>query len=115
MLHEYSEDTLVEQPTIALFSDMRLGNRELFYRNLPSWRGIQGRETTAEVVLVRAAPPSAEKLNPRSSPEAIELAINEITRDRSTMSLVHANREIYQFLKEGVKVIVQKSGRGDRQ
>ena len=45
-----------------------------------------------------------EKLNPDLPKVAIELAIDELTRDRSTLSLVNANREIYQLLKSGVKV-----------
>ena len=34
----------------------------------------------------------------------MQLAIEELTRDRSLMSSAHANREIYQLLKDGVKV-----------
>jgi len=43
-------------------------------------------------------------MNPDLPPEVIDLAIAEIVRDRSTMSPVSANREIYQMLKEGVRV-----------
>ena len=32
------------------------------------------------------------------------LAVEELSRDRSLMSPAHANREVYQLLKEGVKV-----------
>ena len=35
-------------------------------------------------------------------PEAITAAIDDLTRDRSAMSLAAANRDIYQLLKEGV-------------
>jgi type I restriction enzyme, R subunit len=34
--------------------------------------------------------------------EAIELAIEELTRDRSALSPANANREIYQLLKQGI-------------
>lgn len=43
-------------------------------------------------------------LNPDLPNEALELAIEELTRSRSTLSLENANREIYQLLKTGVKV-----------
>ena len=35
------------------------------------------------------------------------MAIEELTRSRSTLSLENANREIYRLLKDGVKVIFQ--------
>ncbi|MCZ7397065.1 MAG: type I restriction endonuclease, partial [Candidatus Methanoperedens sp.] len=37
-------------------------------------------------------------------PEAIALAIEELTRDRSIMSPANANREVYRLIKNGVKV-----------
>src|SRR5207245_11597230 len=36
--------------------------------------------------------------------EPIELAIEELTRDRNALSLANANREIYQLLKQGIPV-----------
>src|SRR4030095_15009492 len=47
-----------------------------------------------------------ERLNPALPPEAITAAVDELTRDRSAMSLEAANREIYLLLKEGIKVSV---------
>jgi len=48
-----------------------------------------------------------QRLNPGMAGEAIELAIEELTRDRSALSMVHANREVYRLLKDGVKVSVR--------
>ena len=42
-------------------------------------------------------------------PEAITAAVDELTRDRSAMSLEAANREVYFLLKEGIKVSVPES------
>ena len=42
--------------------------------------------------------------------EAITAAVDELTRDRSAMSLEAANREVYLLLKEGIKVSVLDSG-----
>jgi len=47
-----------------------------------------------------------ERLNPALPPEAITAAIDELTRDRSAMSLEAANREVYRLLKEGIPVSV---------
>jgi type I restriction enzyme R subunit len=45
-----------------------------------------------------------QSLNPALPTTAIEAAIDELTRDRSAMLPVSANREIYELLKEGVQV-----------
>jgi type I site-specific restriction-modification system R (restriction) subunit len=62
------------------------------------------RETKSDVVLSTRLRSSLEKLNSNASADEIAIAIDELTRDRSAMSLEAANREIYSLLKEGVKV-----------
>jgi type I restriction enzyme R subunit len=105
MPHEYSEDILIEQPAIALFhDDLKWETANCFEETFRPGGGSQSRETTADVVLVKRLRPVLTRLNKDLPPEAIEEAINEITRDRYTMSPVNANREVYQLLKEGVKV-----------
>ena len=103
-MHEYSEDALVEQPAIALFRDA-LGWETLncLHETLGPG-GTPGRETFAEVVLLRRLRPALERLNPDASREAIELAIEELARDRSALNPAHANREVYRLLKDGVRV-----------
>ena len=46
------------------------------------------------------------RLNPTLPAEAINNAIDEITRNRSAMLLEAANREVYGLLKEGIVVSV---------
>jgi type I restriction enzyme R subunit len=53
-----------------------------------------------------------EKLNPKFPPEAIASALDELTRDRSAMTLAGANREVCGLLKDGVKVVVPDRERG---
>jgi type I restriction enzyme R subunit len=43
---------------------------------------------------------------PELAAEAIQTAIDDLTRDRSAMSLEAANREVYRLLKEGITVSV---------
>ena len=50
-----------------------------------------------------------ERLNLALPPEAITAAVDELTRDRSAMSLEAANREVYLLLKEGIKVSMAES------
>jgi type I restriction enzyme, R subunit len=111
-MNDYSEDTLVEQPAIALFA-------ELGYETANCWSetfgedGTLGRETTAEVVLISKLRPALERLNPDLPTEALEQAIEELIRDRGAMSLANANREVYELLKNGVRVTVSSEDEGD--
>lgn len=81
----YSEDTLVEQPTIKLLAE--LGWETVRSRDL-------NRETQSDAILTARLRPALKRLNPHVPPEAIDQAIAEITRDRSQMSMVAANREL---------------------
>jgi type I restriction enzyme R subunit len=47
-------------------------------------------------------------------PEAIANAVDELTRDRSAMSLEAANREVYRLLKEGITVSVPEREHGGK-
>jgi type I restriction enzyme R subunit len=109
--HAYSEDQLVEQPAIELFSALGWETAsavdEVF-----SGDGPLGRETSAEAMLLPRLRKALERLNPVIPPEGIALAIDELMRDRSAMSLAAANRELYQFLKDGILVSVHDREHG---
>jgi type I restriction enzyme, R subunit len=53
-----------------------------------------------------------ERLNPALPAEAIAAAIDQLTRDKSTMSIAVANRDVYELLKDGAKVSVLDRERG---
>jgi type I restriction enzyme R subunit len=120
MSHAYTEDQLVEQPAIGLFAELGwtcvsameeiFGSAEPSPQPSPSGRGSTaqslGRETKGEVVLVLRLRAALERLNPALPPEAITAAVDELTRDRSAMSLEAANREVYHLLKEGIRVSI---------
>jgi type I restriction enzyme R subunit len=99
----YSEDALIEQPAIKLFAGLRWKTVNC-YDEVFGENGTLGRISPAEVILQKHLRAAIEKLNPDINPDTVNKAIEELTRDRSTMSLVAANRETYQLLKEGVKV-----------
>ena len=101
----YTEDSLVEQPAIALFAELGWETADCFKETFGA-ESTLGRETSSEVVLVSRLRPVLERLNPELPVEALQLAIEELTRDRSLVSSVQANREIYQMLKDGVKVLL---------
>lgn len=103
---DFSEHTLVEQPAVALFRDLGYtavsGFNETFGPH-----GTLGRETTGDVVLAPRLRAALQMLNPKLPAPALDAAIEELTRDRSAQSLVHANREVYRLLKDGVRVTYQ--------
>ena len=127
--HAYTEDQLVEQPAKRLLAELgwslaqphpHLGPLpfcEPSPQPLPAgeepgegvWvdeTGLFGRETKGEVVLVSRLRTALERLNPALPPEAITAAVDELTRDRSAMSLPAANREIYALIKDGIRVSI---------
>ena len=108
-------------------------SRKLSTRTIPTWEGESGqfrtprqiidfivfgatgtllRKMKGEVVLVSRLRAALERLNPALPPEAITAAVDDLTRDRSAMSLEAANREVYLLLKEGIKVSVPDRERG---
>jgi type I restriction enzyme R subunit len=103
--HAYTEDQLVEQPAIGLFAEMGWQTASALDEVLGPG-GSLGRETRGEVVLGERLRAALVRLNPELPTEAIQTAIDEITRDRSAMSLESANREVYRLLKEGLTVSI---------
>ncbi|MEO1561122.1 MAG: type I restriction endonuclease, partial [Cyanobacteria bacterium J06632_19] len=100
--HPDSEEAL-ENATIDLFAQLGWETANCYSEEIGEINTL-GRVTRDEVVLVPKLRSALEKLNPDLPTAAIQLAIEEITRSRSTLSLENANREIYQLLKAGVKV-----------
>ncbi len=103
--HPYTEDQLVEQPAIGLFGTLGWQTLSALEESFGAG-GTLGRETKGEVVLLARLRAALTKLNATLPSEAISNAIDELTRDRSAMSLEAANREVYGLLKEGIAVSV---------
>ena len=106
-MKEYTEDKLIEQPAIKLFKE-GLGYEYIYalYENYGE-NSLLGRQEKDEVVLLKRLEPALVRLNPEVPAQALSLAIEELLRDRSTMSLVNANKEIYKLIKNGIKINVQ--------
>ncbi|MCD8527959.1 MAG: HsdR family type I site-specific deoxyribonuclease [Candidatus Pacebacteria bacterium] len=114
-MNPFNEDNLIEQPVIRLLSELWGTDGEMDFVNAYTDEGDAklGREHQGQVVLVSRLRTTLEKLNSSIAKSAIDDAIEEITKDRSKMSMVKANKEIYELLKNGVKVDVV-SGDGTR-
>lgn len=103
--HAYTEDQLVEQPAIGLFAELGWQTVSAMQETFGPG-GTLGRETSGEVVLLGRLRAALTQLNPGMPSEAIATALDELSRDRSAMSMEAANREIYLLLKEGLKVSI---------
>jgi type I restriction enzyme R subunit len=66
--------------------------------------GTLAREVSGDVVLTKRLSAAICQLNPAVDDGSVAAVIDEVTRDRSHMSVVDANREIYALLKDGVPV-----------
>ncbi|MBE0429549.1 MAG: type I restriction endonuclease subunit R [Thermoleophilia bacterium] len=112
MTRAYSEDALIEQPAIVLFKELGWGYANCFGEFDGAGGSPLGRETTTDVVLVPRLRAALERLNPGLPPESIIAAIEQLTMDRSAMSLAAANGEIYKLLRDGVQVSVSGGAGG---
>ncbi len=113
-MNDYTEDALVEQPAIAVFAALGWRTVNLFNEKFgPESVGTVGRETSAEVVLLPRLREALRRLNSGIGREALRLAVEELTLDRSALSPAEANRQIYRLLKDGVKVSYRVDGDSD--
>jgi type I restriction enzyme, R subunit len=110
-MHPYHESHIVEHPAMLLFEEMAW-QVELALDETFGADGKFGRETPSDVVLPGRLAAALQKLNPSTLPETITLAIDELTRDRSAMSLAAANRDVYTLIKDGIRVSVPDHQRG---
>lgn len=113
MPHAYTEDQLVEQPAVGLFGELGWQTVAASDEVFGSASSL-GRESSGEVVLGNRLRSALVRLNPLLPSDAIDGAVDELTRDRGAMGLASANREIYQLLKEGIKVSVPDGHGGQR-
>ena len=97
------EDTLVEIPTVNIFKELNWETINAF-NEFENGESILNREEKNEVILISRLRDSLIKLNPGIPINSINEAIEEFTRDRTSMSSLKANEEIYRYLKHGMKV-----------
>ncbi|MFN2267986.1 MAG: type I restriction endonuclease subunit R, partial [Desulfonatronovibrio sp.] len=93
----------MERPAIALLEQL---GWDVFdaYGEFDHGSSSLGRENKGEVILKVRLRLSLLELNPELPVEAVHEAIAEICKDRSRMSLAAANKEIYDLIKNGVRV-----------
>ncbi len=102
---EYSEDRLVQQTT-AEFMEQELGWESVYAYNTEvlGEQGTLGRKHEGEVVLMRYLRPKLEELNPGHPDAAYQQAMDQLTATSASKNLLHANREMYARIRDGVRV-----------
>ncbi|MCM8797725.1 MAG: type I restriction endonuclease subunit R, partial [Candidatus Omnitrophica bacterium] len=103
----YSEDSLIKKTAIEIFKELGYAYQDCFEEKFGQDSTL-GRQTTMEVVLIERLRQAIKRLNPELNPEIIEQAIEEIIKDRSALSVVAANKEIYDILTKGAKVSIRR-------
>jgi type I restriction enzyme R subunit len=99
---DFSEDGLVEKPTLELLERIGYEVVDGFNERLGP-EGL-GRDNESQVILHHRLQQKLAELNPDLSANAIDLAVEELIRDRSAMDPVGASRVVWNLLRDGVKV-----------
>lgn len=114
MTGNYSEQQLIEKAAIEVFEALGYTHQNCYDETFgPS--GTLGRETSMDIVIVSRLKDALKRLNQNLPEESITLAIEELTKDRSTLNRTVTNREIYKTVRDGVKVSVRKSDGSEEQ
>lgn len=82
MAQPYSEDQLVEQPAIKIFSALGWQTVSAAEENIGIGSTL-GRETKSDTVLLPRLRAALARLNPTLPPEAIWGAMDQLNRDRA--------------------------------
>ena len=114
---DYNEDVLVKSSAVNIFKEMFQGYNFSFLDVMEEvfktkeQEGTLGRETKTEVILIKKLRDAIINLNQGISEEEIELVLQELLFDRSRLSSIMANKEIYNQLKNGIKIKIKKDGK----
>jgi type I restriction enzyme R subunit len=104
----FSEDVLIEQPAIVLLSQLGWSVKNCYHESFGE-NSILGRETSSDVVLRTKLLPALNRINPSIPQEALQMAYDELIRDRTAFSPTEANRQVTELLKNGVPVCYKDS------
>lgn len=97
------EARYVEDPSIAVLEQLGWTPVDAFAEILGP-DGTLGRDSQHDVVLTHRLRFAMRGLNPMEVPDsAINKAIDVLTKDRSVMDPVRANREVYDLLRDGYR------------
>ena len=109
--HAYTEKALVERATMEVLASLGWATESAAEETFGEG-GTLGRESTREVAIVPRVRAALIRLNPGAPPAALDLAIDELLRDRVAMGPAAANRDVHRLLTDGVKVTLKDERTG---
>lgn len=107
----FSEDSAVEQPALALLQQLGWHHVNLMEEK-PGPDNPTGRTSFRQAWLPSRLRAALTKLNPGLPAESLKLAEEALAQDRSALSPIAANRELYYLLRNGVRVEVKRPDDG---
>lgn len=102
-----SEDGIVEKPALALLQELGWHHVDL-HGEQPGPANPTGRTSFQQAYFPSYLKAALRKLNPAMPADALSEAEGELTRDRSAMLPVAANREVLSLIRNGVPVQVRR-------
>ncbi|MEW6172196.1 MAG: type I restriction endonuclease subunit R [Bacillota bacterium] len=113
-MNTYTEDTLVQQTT-AEYLEQQLGWESVYAYNTEDFGpdSLLGRASDREVVLTRYLRAKLVELNPGLPETAYDDAVRQIVSTVANQTLLAANRDKYELIKDGVQVTFH-NGKGER-
>lgn len=102
-----SEDGIIEQPALELLEELGWTHFNLMYET-PGPTNNTGRTSFHQTYLPARLRAALAKLNPALPHDALVQAEEALTRDRTGMLPVNANREVHSYLVDGVPVQVRR-------
>lgn len=102
-MHNFSEDTLVEQTAMHLLGQLGWRTVNAMDEDYGP-ESLLGRDSRRGVILERELMGALRHLNPELPESALRQALEVLTLDRFTTTAIRANRELYELIKGGVPI-----------
>src|SRR5688572_22860361 len=102
MTGAYTEAGLVEEPALELLEQLGWTHVNAFEESFGP-AGTLGRDSMHQVFLTHRVRDALADLNPLVPDVIREEALEALTRDRSLMDRVRANREVHALIRDGYR------------
>lgn len=94
----------IEQEAVQILKELGYRHLNCFTAERDQISDGSGRESKKDVILREILQSQTRKLNPDLPQKALDSAIAELTKKRSSMALLKANQEVYGYLRDGIQV-----------
>ena len=105
----YTEAGLVERPSLELLEQLGWARVDAFHETFGP-AGTLGRDSQRNVFLTHRLRDALRELNPLVRDDVREEALAALTRDRSLMDRVRANREVHDLIRDGYRAEWEEQG-----